>query len=54
MVRECSLLSKVYEDSVFDGRIECEEVAKCVRRLKNNETGDSDGIVGELRMVDQE
>ena len=47
-VRECSLLSQSYEGSVSNGQIECEEIAKCVRRLKNNKTGGSNGIVGEL------
>ena len=42
-----SLLSRAYNDSVFDRQIQLEEIAVCVR-LKNNKTGGSDGIVGEL------
>ena len=32
----------------LDKEIEKGEIAKCVRKLKNNKTGGSDGIVGEL------
>ena len=45
-------------DAFLDKEIEKGEIAKCVRKLKNNKTGGSDGIVGELlkyggsRMVD--
>ena len=28
MVRECSLLSQAYDDSVFDGQIQLEESSK--------------------------
>ena len=31
--RECSLLSQAYDDSVFDGQLQLEEIAKCVHRL---------------------
>ena len=49
-VSECSSVSKACEDSVLDREIEREEIAMCVRKLKNNKTGGSDGlvIVGEL------
>ena len=33
-------------------QIEKGEIAKCVRKLKNNKTGGSDGIVGELLKYD--
>ena len=33
-------------DSVLDREIEREEIAVCVRKLKNNKTGGSDGLVG--------
>ena len=35
-------------DNFLDKEIETGEIAKCVRKLKNNKTGGSDGIVGEL------
>ena len=47
-VSECSSVSKACEDSVLDMEIEREEIAVCVRKLKNNKTGDCDGLVGEL------
>ena len=47
-VSECSSVSKACEDSVLDREIEREEIAVCVRKLKNNKTGGSDGLVGEL------
>ena len=34
--------------AILDKEIEKGEIAKCVRKLKNNKTGGSDGIVGEL------
>ena len=39
---------RAYDDSVFDGQIQLEEIAKCVWKLKNNKTAGSDGMVGEL------
>ena len=39
---------QVCEDSVLDREIEREEIAVCVRKHKNNKTGGSDGLVGEL------
>ena len=33
---------------VLDREIDLEEIALCVRKLKNNKTGGSDGLVGEL------
>ena len=47
-VSECSSASKACEDSVLDREIEREEIAVCVWKLKNNKTGGSDGLVGEL------
>ena len=47
-VSECSSVSKACEDRVLDREIEREEIAVCVRKLKNNKTGGSDGLVGEL------
>ena len=35
-------------DPVLDREIELQEIARCVRKLKNNKTGGSDGLVGEL------
>ena len=37
---------------LYDKEIEKGEIAKCVRKLKNNKTGGSDGIVGELLKYD--
>ena len=36
------------EGPVLDRDIRLEEIAVCVRKLKNNKTGDSDGLLGEL------
>ena len=41
-------LSEEAGDAFLDKEIEKSELAKCVRKLKNNKTGGSDGIVGEL------
>ena len=43
-----SSLSEEAGDAFLDKEIEKDEIAKCVRKLKNNKTGGSDGIVGEL------
>ena len=37
-----------YIPYLYDG---LEEIAVCVGKVKNNKTGSSDGLVGELRMV---
>ena len=37
-----------HDDPVLDREIELHEIEKCVRKLKNNKTGGSDGLVGEL------
>ena len=43
-----SSLSEEAGDAFLDKEIEKGEIAKCVRKLKNNKTGGSDGIVGKL------
>ena len=35
-------------ENVLDREIDLEEIALCVRKLTNNKTGGSDGLVGEL------
>ena len=47
-VSESCIVSRACEDSVLDREIESEEIVVCVRQLKNNKTGGSDGLVGEL------
>ena len=42
------MLSRTCGDPVLDREIELQEIARCVRKLKNNKTGGSDGLVGEL------
>ena len=44
----CSILSEVSENVRLDRQIDREEIAQCVKKLKNNKTGGCDGIVGEL------
>ena len=40
--------SKLCEDEYLDGELCKEEIEKCICKLKNNKTGGSDGLVGEL------
>ena len=47
-VNEYSKVSDMYDGAVLDRPIEKEEIAQCIRRLKNNKTGGNDGLVGEL------
>ena len=47
-VSEFSSMTADGEGSVLDREISLEEIAVCVRKLKNNKTGGSDGLVGEL------
>ena len=47
-VKECHRCSVEHDDPVLDREIELQEIARCVRKLKNNKTGGSDGLVGEL------
>ena len=37
------------EDKALDGGIEKKEIAKCISKLKNNKTGGSVGLIGELK-----
>ena len=41
-------MSELCEDEFLDNEIEKGEIVKCIRKLKNNKTGGSDGLVGEL------
>ena len=41
-------MSESCEDDRLDIAIEKSEIVKCIRKLKNNKTGGSDGLVGEL------
>ena len=41
-------MSSACEDSILDREIEPAEIARCLHSLKNNKTGGSDGLVGEL------
>ena len=47
-VNECHRCSVEYDDPVLDREIELQEIVRCVRKLKSNKTGGSDGPVGEL------
>ena len=47
-----SSLSEEAGDAFLDKEVEKGEITKCVRKLKNNKTGGSDGIVGELLKYD--
>ena len=47
-VCEFSNLPANYVENVFDREIDLEEIAMCVRKLKNNKTGGSDGLLVEL------
>ena len=48
MVRDCTEFSVDCEDNILDREIDPAEISRCLRRLKNNKTGGSDGLVGEL------
>ena len=48
MVRDCVELSVDCEDDIFDRDIDPAEISRCLRKLKNNRRGGSDGLVGEL------
>ena len=47
-VRECFKVSVAYEDGALDRELELAEISRCLKKLKNNKTGGSDGLVGEL------
>ena len=41
-------LSVDCEDGILDREIGTAEISRCIRKLKNNKTGGSDGLVGKL------
>ena len=41
-------MSELCEDEFLDKEIEKGVIVKCIRKLKNNKTGGTDGLVGEL------
>ena len=41
-------MSHSFVDGGLDGEIQLAEIARCLRSLKSNMTGGSDGLVGEL------
>ena len=47
-IRKCVNHPAVCAENALDREIDLEEIALCVRKLKNNKTGGSDGLVGEL------
>ena len=48
IVRNCVETSVGCEDGILDREISLTEISRCVRKLKNNKSGGSDGLVGEL------
>ena len=44
----CTILSEVSENDRLDRQIDREEIAQCIKKLKNNKAGGCNGIVGEL------
>ena len=49
IVRDCIELSVACEDNIIlDREIDSTEISRCLGKLKNNKTGGSDGLVGEL------
>ena len=47
-VSTCMCSSLLCDDEYLDGELHKREIEKCVCKLKNNKTGGSDGLVGEL------
>ena len=47
-VNNCKCSSELCEDEVLDKLMDRNEIAQCLRKIKNNNTGGSDGLVGEL------
>ena len=47
-VEDYSRMSGVCRDDFLDKEIERKEILGCIKRIKNNKTGGSDGLVGEL------
>ena len=48
IVRNCLETSVDCEDGMLDREINLTKISRCIRKLKNNKTGGSDGLVGEL------
>ena len=48
IVRDCIELSVACEDDILDREIDSAEISRCLRKFKNNKTGGSDSLVGEL------
>ena len=46
-VEACGRMSGSCDDAFLDKGIEKAEIAKCLKKLKNNKTGGSDGLVGD-------
>ena len=47
-VEACGRMLESCEDSFLDKELEKAKIANCLSKLKNNKTGGSDGLVGEL------
>ena len=47
-VKDYSRMSGACRDDFLDKEIERKEILGCIKRIKNNKTGGSDGLVGEL------
>ena len=43
IVRDCIELSVACEDDILDRELDSAEISRCLRKLKNNKTGGSDG-----------
>ena len=41
-------MSEMYECEVLDKEMDRNDIAQCLRKMKNNKTGDSEGLVGKL------
>ena len=51
-VKACDRMSGSCEDAFLDKGVEKAEITKCLRKVKNNKTGGSDGLVGELLVLE--
>ena len=47
-MNNCKCASELYEDAVLDKVVDRNEITQCLRKIKNNNTGGSDGLVGEV------
>ena len=47
-VSTCMFSSILFEDEYLDGKLREGEIEKCICKLRNNMTGGSDGLEGEL------